>query len=368
MNAKRRTTGHGLPTRVYKKFGSFHWYRPDGKWIKLCRIDEGETRMLERVAEEKRKEDVNAGAGNLPKHVDAYMDRFKRDYAETYRNEWVRRGEVFKTAFRDWDVDMLDAATLADWLADNWGEKLPAQRAMKAWIQKFFSWCIAPRRLVSINPCREITVKKPKVRTVYIPHADFLAIRSALLIGKRHRITGVEAKTPTGDMMQCFVDLCYLTLQRSTEIRSLTWQQVDEKAGVIHFLPSKTEDSSGLAVDWPITPEIDAVLKRARKLEPASVTYVIRDRRGNAKSDQSCRDAWEGAMERAGLGSKPYTIKDIRAKAMTDAKRSGYKIDELQIAGAHTDRSTTEGYIKARDIPTSSVRIALPDAEKASNN
>jgi integrase len=88
-------------------------------------------------------------------------------------------------------------------------------------------------------------------------------------------------------MMQCFVDLCYLTVQRSTEIRLLTWEQVDREAGVIHFVPTKTEESSGEAVDWPITPEIDAVLARPKRLDPAfGQTYVIRDKRGNPKTDQ----------------------------------------------------------------------------------
>jgi integrase len=50
-------------------------------------------------------------------------------------------------------------------------------------------------------------------------------------------------------MMQCFIDLCYLTCQRSTEIRLLTWEQIDRVAGVIHFVPTKTAASSGEAVD-----------------------------------------------------------------------------------------------------------------------
>jgi integrase len=177
-------------------------------------------------------------------------------------------------------------------------------------------------------------------------------------------------------MMQCFIDLCYLTAQRSTEIRNLRWSidesnpfgcsYVDRENGVIHFVPSKTEDSSGEMVDWPITPEIDAVLQRAKLLEPAfGQTYVIRDKRGNAKTDQSVRDAWEGAMERVGLAKAPYTIKDIRAKAITDAKKAGYDIDALQTAAAHTDRSTTEGYIKQREVPVSTIRLALPAVKSA---
>lgn len=103
-------------------------------------------------------------------------------------------------------------------------------------------------------------------------------------------------------MMQVFVDLCYLTCQRSTEIRCLLLDQIDREAEVIHFVPTKTEDSSGEAVDWPITPEIDEVLKRARVLEPTfGQTYVVRDAAGNPYTDQACRDAWEGAMARAKL-------------------------------------------------------------------
>ncbi|ESH90737.1 hypothetical protein B551_0222460 [Cupriavidus sp. HPC(L)] len=58
-------------------------------------------------------------------------------------------------------------------------------------------------------------------------------------------------------------------------------------------------------------------------------------------------------MERAGLAKKDYTIKDIRAKAMTDASKAGYDLDELQVAGAHAEGSTTQGYIKQREVPVS---------------
>jgi integrase len=79
----------------------------------------------------------------------------------------------------------------------------------------------------------------------------------------------IVGKVNTGPMMQCFIELCYLTCQRSTEIRLLTWEQIDRATGVIHFVPTKTAESSGEAVDWPITPDIDTVLNRARLLEPA---------------------------------------------------------------------------------------------------
>ncbi|MCY0386497.1 tyrosine-type recombinase/integrase [Robbsia sp. Bb-Pol-6] len=153
------------------------------------------------------------------------------------------------------------------------------------------------------------------------------------------------------------------TCQRSTEIRQLRWSQVDYTEGVIHFVPSKTASSTGEAVDWPITPPIAAVLDRAKTIGVRS-EYVVLDRHGEPKRDAACHDARRDGKRRADSEDRPYTVKDIRAKAMTDAKRQGYDLDVLQIAGAHADRATTAGYIKSRDIPVSTVKLDLPLASE----
>ncbi|HGL5074131.1 TPA: tyrosine-type recombinase/integrase [Burkholderia multivorans] len=378
MNARRRKKDVPWPRRVYPRSGTFWWVRPtDEQWIRLCRVDEGETKMLDRLAEEKRKIEIDPNAGNVPRLIDVYMETHASKYAESFRDEWRRRGASVKTAFSKFDIQQVDAGAIYDFLHDNWGDKPPTFQAMHAWLSKFFAWAVVKRYAAS-NPCREIEVKKPKKRKVYIPHDHFLAIREALgVYTYEKKIKGetrtITAKVPTGPMMQVFIDLCYLTIQRSTEIRELLWKAdaadpfgcswVDEKAGVIHFVPSKTEDSSGETVDWPITPEIQAVLARAKALEPTfGQRYVVRDENGAPKTDAACRDAWRDAKRRAGLAMMPYTVKDIRAKAITDAKRAGYDIEALQIAAAHSDRATTEGYIKSRDVPVSTIRMALPAA------
>jgi integrase len=166
-------------------------------------------------------------------------------------------------------------------------------------------------------------------------------------------------------MMQCFFDLCYLTAQRSTEIRTLQWSQVDREAGVIHFVPSKTEDSSGVAVDWPITPEIAAVLDRAKSLGKVKSLYVIHALDGKPYGATAVRSAWDRANERAGLTAEGYTTKDIRGKAATDAKRAGYDLDEIMTGLAHTDAKTTEIYLKQRDVPLANLRLAVPVAKSA---
>lgn len=121
----------------------------------------------------------------------------------------------------------------------------------------------------------------------------------------------VTATVPTGPMMQCFIDLCYLTFQRSTDIRLLTWNQVDRTAGVIHFEPSKTADSSGVSVDIAITPEIATVLERVRELDGGTIRTgkmrVIHQKNGKAYGVTGLRSAWNRACERARLDGEKYS-------------------------------------------------------------
>lgn len=371
MKGRRRSRSDGLPRWVYTKGGSFYWVRPtDRRWIRLSRIEEGETTMLHRLAEEKRKVEIDGTEGTMSRLVAIYMDQEAGKYADSFRDEWKRRGEDVRKAFKAFDIEQVDAASVVDFLEGNWADKVPTQRAMKGWLSKFFTWAVL-RRHVATNPCREVKVKKPKPRSTYMPDNHFMAIREALLTYTyerrlRGKLETVTAKVPTGPEMQVLIDLCYLTMQRSTDIRLLRLSQIDWQTRLIRFLPTKTEDSSGAAVDWPITPEIEAVLKRAEelrrrvKVQSISDDYVILDQDGQPKTAKACLQAWRKAMARAKLADRQYTIKDIRAKAMTDAKRAGYDLDALQVAGVHTDRATTEDYIKQREVPVSVVHLHLP--------
>lgn len=354
--------------RVYPSDGSWYWVEPrTGKWIKLCKMTEPETVLVERLAEEMKKHARPDGSGNMRPLIDQYVRLHRAQHKE---KAWHKYGDYAGNGFRNTDVEGVKPADVNAWLKKKYADKLPMQRVMRAFLSGFFQWCIDARR-IDMNPCKEVKLKKPKARSVYITDEHFARIRDALLTYTYtiHKDTPREkmitAKVQTGEMMQCFFDLCYLTAQRSTDIRALTWAQVDREAGVIHFVPSKTEDSSGVAVDWPITPEIAAVLDRARSLGKVKSMYVIHALDGQPYGTTAVRSAWDRANERAGLTDEGYTTKDIRAKAATDAKRAGYDLDEIMTGLAHTDAKTTEIYLKQRDVPLANLRLAVPVAKSA---
>lgn len=356
--ARHRSTTSGLPSRVYEKHSAWYWVRPnDSKWIRLCHTNEGRIKMLERLAFVLKTQTPLLGTGDFPAHAQLFMKAFSSEKAETWRKEWERQGEVLRKAFRDWNVNQIDAGSVLEFLQTEWPEKLTTQRIYRAWLSSFFNWAVL-KRLCSDNPCRFVKLKKPPPRDTYIPDQHFLAIRNALAVGRDGK------PTPTGPMMQCFTDMCYLTAMRSTDVRNLKWMQIDQQSKSIRFQPSKTLKTSGGKVDWPITDAIEAVLKRASSISPDS-DWVFHDEKGRVKTQSAIRQAWTDACARVNLEEFGYTIKDLRAKALTDAKQKGYSLDELSIAAVHADTRTTAIYLKGKKVPRSNVALELPQIDTA---
>lgn len=211
-------------------------------------------------------------------------------------------------------------------------------------------WCCR-RDLLNNNPARDVTVEKPPKRDVYITDAQYLAIRDAAAIGDN----GVP--TRSGPMLRCYLDLLYLLYQRGTEIRLLRWNQITPEG--IKFKPSKTERSSGITVFIPMTQAIREVFERARQVGKMRSMYMIHTEHGQPYTAHGIGSAFERACRRAEV--RGVTLKDIRAKAATDAKKMGYGMEELQVALAYTDQSTTKGYVRTRETPVSRVELVLPN-------
>lgn len=307
--------------------------------------------MLDRLVVERKKFEKPEGVGNMRPLIDQYV---KENTSRHKEKAWPSYGNYAGTAFRNANVEDIKPFHVNTWLKKKYDGKLAMQRVMRAFLSGFFQWAIDSGK-IERNPCKEVKISKPKARSVYISDSSMVAIRTAMLLDSRGSLI------PSGKMIQCFVDLCYLTAQRSTEIRNLKWKQID--GDVIHFVPSKTEDSSGIAVDFRITPEIRAVLDRVRAIdghERIGECFVIHQKNGDAYGATGVRSAWDRAVERAGLSEMGYTVKDIRAKALTDAKKAGYDLKALMEAAAHSNPGMTERYIKQRTVPVSDVRLHMP--------
>jgi integrase len=336
MKIPRIVVSHG---RYYRSIDTEE-RKPNGKrrqkWVPLTRVDEGEQALMRALAELS----VEPDPGTMPVAIADYMKAKARELTPGVATEYRRMFAVITQAFVDFRVDQVRPGDVLDFV-QQFGDRPTARRAYKARLSGFFAWCVLTDRCPT-NPCAEIRLAAPPARTARFDAAAFWALRAKL--------------PPQG---QAFLDLLYLTRQRPTDIRLLRDSQM--KDGHMHFRPSKTARSSGASVSVPITAQIEAAVKLARSVQKVRTLrdgYVIASRSGHPYTKEGLYKMWATAREAAGL-AVGITTRDVRPFALAELERAGATPRELQIAAAHTDFATTEGYIE-RHRERISVTSTLP--------
>lgn len=370
MNRRRQTSRTLTGTRIYQRRGKYAYFAPEpilnpatgkvSKWHILCPVAEGEFRARELLNALLNQQSPAKGAGDFSTWFGKWRTSLLKQ-RETKEPKDPARLKIWQDgtkalvsvlariedAFADFDVVDVTPADVATFV-DQWDGRRSAQ-SYRGHLSKFFAWCCR-KGLRDTNPAREVTVATPPKRDVYITDEQYKAIRNQLLIGKD------EKPTRTGPMVQCYMDLLYLFYQRGTDVRLLRWDQVTDQG--ILFKPTKTERSSGVKVLVPIGPDAKVVLERAKAIRKMRSMYVIHTEHGQPYTAHGIGSLFGRACERAGITG--VTLKDIRAKAATDAKRQGYSDEQLKTALAHTDSATTREYIRTREVPVSEVVMRLP--------
>lgn len=373
-----RKRNRKLPTRVYEHHGSYRFCDIDGRFHTLCRVTDGEAAMYEALAKLMRQID---DPGRMP---DA-LARFKLEHLPTLspstRDEHKRIYDIFIEQFADFLVTEVRPVDISRLLKIKWPDKLTMRRHAKSRLSTFFSWCVESG-LRRDNPCRDLRLKGAPPHRVKWTDESFHKIRDALLTTRdeaqwRRKDGKLRDDVRAGLMTQCYLDLSFLLYQRATDARLLRWSQIRD--GVIHFQPSKTAKTSRAEVDIPITPEITAVLERARALckvqpGPGGDAFVIQARDGGAYTRFGIRSALDRAAEAAGFTTRApgtmrapasgLTAKDLRPYAAKAAQKQGYSLEQIKVALAHTSVTTTEGYVRQHGTPVSAVHLHLPARPK----
>lgn len=331
------------------------------KWIGLTRESEGLAALYRALAA--LENEVGSQDTRMPARITAWLQQALPGLSMSEQSETARMAGEVSEAFDTFHTPQVQAKHVLLFL-QQWSNtgKLRAAQRYRALLNKFFKWVIVQGDRQD-NPVEPVSTKAPPPNTYYMPHAVFLAIRDKLLGDDSHRAA-------SGEMMQCYVDLLYLTGQSGMEIRTLTWAQVDDEAGVIHFERSKVKKKTNAKVDVLITPEIAAVLDRAKeiirarqkKAKVARITpaCVVTNLDGATYTAHGVNSAWSRARERAKITATGATLKALRAKHATDAAEAGYSVKQISDSLTHADDGMTDVYIKQKAIRKSVVALPHP--------
>jgi len=169
------------------------------------------------------------------------------------------------------------------------------------------------------NPCLKVQRFKKKPRQRYVDDAEFWAVHAL-----------------ASEQVQLVMELAYLTGLRRGDVLALSRDDVTEEG--ITVTPSKTKDSSGMAllIEW--SDELRDVVKRCQQLEPRVRSALICNSHGNHFTASGFSSVWQRLMAKAvKSGIERYQFKDIRAKSASD--------DTLEKASerlGHTNKDITQ--------------------------
>lgn len=301
-----------LPNCVYFKHGR-HWYVKGGKWHPL-------SPNLADALEEYAKL-ATGPQGGMAELIDrvfaAVKPKLKQSTVDQYELA-VRRLKDHLAEFSPEQVRPRDVAAIKnDYTSTpNLGNRIIS------FLRVVFDYALE-WQLVDGNPCIGIKRHEEKKRNRYLTDREFKAIR--------------EAASPSG---RAIFDIAYYTGQRIGDVLSIRLSDVTDEG--IAFMQQKT----GQRVLIKMAPELEDAVKAAKALpRPVrGLTLFCTLRGGRKYSYSTVKEMWDRACKNAGV--EDAHLHDLRAKAITDAKKQG---KNAQALGGHTTEAMTNRYIRARD-------------------
>lgn len=292
---------------------SSYWHVKSGKWVNLGK------EYSEALRKYASKE---AGSGGMAGLIDRYLLEEAVNKQPKTQKDYRRMGEKLKPMFAEFSPEQVRPHHIAK-IIDHEAKKHPVQaNRYRQFLSAVFSHAVR-WGLVHSNPCRDVKGISVKKRDRYITNEEFDAVKNA-----------------SPQSVGCIMDFCYFTAQRISDVLNVKLSDISNNG--VMFKQGKT----GKKLLVQMTPELHEVIERAKSLHTKIRGMTLFHGRGGKQlSYFGVSSMFRRACKAAGV--EDFHIHDIRAKALTDADRQGNNAQRL---GGHANRSTTEGYIKLREI------------------
>lgn len=323
---RRRKINFNLPPRMYLKHGAYYYVSRENKWIRLSNDKAMAFAKWAEIEGETPRDPTSKKprTGSMGALIDKYMVEIAPKKAKsTYTGNLIEAGNL-KAVFEHMLVLEVRPTHIAKYL-DIRGLKAPirANREISL-LSHIFSYAMR-WGLIDRNPCLGVAKHPEKGRDRYISDNEFESVKNL-----------------ASELISIVMDFAYITAMRKGDILKLKLDQITDEG--IWIKQSKT--GSKQLYEW--TNGLTDVVNGAKSLKrPIRGLYLFCTRQGQPYSDTGFKAMWNRVqLKWAESGGERFTFHDIRAKALTDAKRMG--LDAQSLAG-HASSAMTEHYIKQRD-------------------
>lgn len=324
---RRRKSNFNLPPRMYLKHGAYYYVSRENKWT---RLSEDKALAFAKWAEIEGETPRASGSdrpikGSMAALIEKYMIEIAPKKAKATYTGNLMEAKNLNEVFGNMLVLEVRPTHIAKYL-DIRGVKAPirANREISL-LSHIFSYAMRWGE-IDRNPCLGVAKHPEKGRDRYITDQEFEAVKKI-----------------ASDLIATVMDFAYITALRKGDILSLRLDQITDEG--IWIKQSKT--GAKQLYEW--TEGLREVVSRAKQLKrPIRGFYLFCTRQGQPYSDTGFKAMWNRVqLKWAESGGQRFTFHDIRAKALTDAKRMG--LDAQSLAG-HSSAAMTDHYIKQREF------------------
>jgi len=324
---RRRKTNLSLPPRMYLKHGAYYYVNKSGKWM---RLSDNKAIALAKWAELEGEMPSSTGAATYtPGTVGALINRYMVEIApkkapRTYQDNQQEAANLLKV-FAQVVIASVRPMHIARYL-DIRGAKAPVRANREiSLLSHIFSYAMR-WGMTDTNPCIGVAKHTEKGRDRYVTDDEFEAVKNL-----------------ASPLIAALMEFAYLTALRKGDILTMRLDQITDEG--IWVKQSKT----GAKQLYVWTPGLlEAVTKVKQLHKVVRGLHLFCTRRGQPYTDAGIKAMWNRLQVKwAESGGNRFTFHDIRAKALTDAKRLG--MDAQAMAG-HATQAMTEHYIKQREF------------------
>ena len=324
---RRRKNNFNLPPRMYFKHGAYYYVSRENKWT---RLSDDKAIAFAKWAEIEGETPRELGsekpvAGSIAALIDKYMIEIAPKKAKSTYSGNLIEAKNLKEVFGNTLVLEIRPTHIAKYL-DIRGIKAPVRANREiSLLSHIFSYAMRWGE-IDRNPCLGVAKHPEKGRDRYISDQEFEGVKNL-----------------ASELIAIVMDFAYITAMRKGDILKLRLDQITDEG--IWIKQSKT--GSKQLYEW--TNGLVDVVDRAKGLKrPIRGLFLFCTRLGQPYSDAGIKAIWNRVqLKWAQQGGQRFTFHDIRAKALTDAKRMG--MDAQTLAG-HANLSMTEQYIKKREF------------------
>lgn len=307
-----RKNDRHLPKCMYFKHGRY-WLVKRGKWHDLG------TDMADAMIEYVRRTSKTTGGMDLL--IDRVFDHIKPRLAQSTIKQYAQAATRLKDILAEFSPEQVkprDVAAIKTHFADTPNMANRIISFLRVVFDHALEW-----QLVDANPCTGIKRHAEAKRTRYLTDAELSAIYNA-----------------AGDALKPIIAICYYTGQRISDVLAIHLSDIDDTG--IRFTQKKTGAKVLVKMHAGLADAINQAKVLPRPVRGMTLFCTLRG--GRPYSYGTVKDMYNRAVEASGV--QDATLHDLRAKALTDAKRQGLNPQAL---GGHTTEAMTLRYIRARD-------------------